>query len=157
MITATKLGVEVIKTLHYEITDVFNNPLPPIVSVPATTPGWTELPPSQSVFHDNGIGLPERKFIHVDGREAIYDGDTGLIVDDPELRGTYNYINAAPISYWYDGPGWVIFVGRGAGHFAVDVIPYLILGNDRPGEGEHEHPPQNGNNNSPGSGEIDGP
>ncbi len=72
---------------------VFQQPNSPVVSTPSTTPGWTELPPSQSVFHDNGTGLPERKFIHVDGREAVYDGDTGQVITDPEVAGTYNYVN----------------------------------------------------------------
>ena len=127
------IGTKVIAMVHYEIRDFFNNPIPPVVSTPSTTPGWTELPPSQSVFHDNGTGLPERKFVHVDGREAVYDGDTGQVVTDPAVAGTYNYVNpgVAP-DHWYDVGGWTVFVVRGTGHVVVDVLPYLVGGNRRP-------------------------
>lgn len=75
--------------------------------------GWTLLPASMSVYHDNGKGAAEQvragcaaadppssdrtvvvlqKFIHSDGREAVVDGDTGKIYLDPRYMPTYNYV-----------------------------------------------------------------
>ena len=65
-------------------------------------------------FHDfsgdnNKVCLP-------DGREGIYDS-IGAYVDDPRDIGTYNYY--VPKDIW-----------SSVGHAVVDVLPYLIFGNN---------------------------
>lgn len=90
------------------------------------------LPPDMSRYHDNGKGKPEMKFIFPDGREAVYDGDTCELITDPILGGTYNYINPAEPSW--NPEKWPSIIGRGAGHFIIDILPYYIGGNIR-GEG----------------------
>ncbi len=92
--------------------------------------GWTLLPESQSIYHDNGIGKPELKFITQDGKEAVFDGDTYEPMIDPKYMGTYNY---CPM-YQYPEEGgnlWDVFkvAGTRIGHFFVDMIPYYFTGN----------------------------
>ena len=82
------------------------------------------------MFHDNGIGNPEQKFIHDKGREAIYDGDTGGLVTDPDLRGTFNYVPPEPFSF--NPLLWDDYIINNGGHILYDVLPYILLGNDRP-------------------------
>ncbi|MBI5138070.1 MAG: hypothetical protein HZA24_12145 [Nitrospirae bacterium] len=37
-------------------------------------------------------GFQALAFIFPDGREAVYDGDTGRLITDPRYAGTYNYV-----------------------------------------------------------------
>ncbi|WP_240549183.1 RHS repeat-associated core domain-containing protein [Billgrantia antri] len=106
--------------------------LPDYSEVNAHNSEWQLLSPAQSIFHDNGIGLPEQKFIHPDGREVVFDGDTLEIITDPRYVGTYNYVNPAPIpNEWYDVKGWGAWAGKGLGHGVLDVLPYALGGNVR--------------------------
>ena len=83
-------------------------------------------------FHDNKKGNPEVKYVHPDGREVVYDGDTCEPVTNPKLKGTYNYVNPAP---WSWNPlKWNMIITRGVLHGVIDVAPYKIGGNVR-GEG----------------------
>ncbi len=92
--------------------------------------GWTELPKAMNKYHDNGDIYPERKFVHEDGREAVYDGLTGELITDPQLKGTYNYVNPPTIKdVFHIGP--VVSVLKAVGHFALDMVPYYIGGNNR--------------------------
>ena len=109
---------------HKEGRDAKNNPLPSSVEKIKDEDGWTEAEPWQNAFHDNGNGKPERKFINDDGREAVYDGDTGKLITNPDLKGTYNYVNPAG-----KNAGFGETVLKGAGHIVADVIPFLIWGN----------------------------
>lgn len=94
-------------------------------------PKWTLLPQAMSVFHDNGKGKPELKFVSTDGREAVFDGDTHELLMDPRFMPTYNYVNPMKASE-VDGVGSAArFVGKNIGHFAADVVPYWIGGNVR--------------------------
>ncbi len=87
-------------------------------------PKWIEVDPDQSVYHqDPNVPGEEVKFIHVDGREAIYYPN-GALVTDPTYAGTFNFVNARPKGE--DLPGWVSWAWFGIGHVAVDVIPYKI-------------------------------
>lgn len=108
---------------HHKGRDSWNSPLSQ--SPPKGDDDWCELPESQNAFHDNGFGKPEKKFIHRDGREAVYDGDTGKLITDPDLKGTYNYVN--PPKNW--PPQTVEDVVRTLGHGAVDVVPFMLWGN----------------------------
>lgn len=94
--------------------------------------GWQQLSASQAIYHDNGEGLPELKFIHPSGREIVFDGDSFLPITEPRYAGTYNYVNPAPApENWYNVGGWLSFVGRGIAHVATDVVPYWLGGNVR--------------------------
>ena len=67
-----------------------------------------------------------------DGREVVFDGDTHEIVTDPRWMGTYNYVTPAPLPNGFgDVKGALNWAGQGAGHFFLDVAPYLIGGNVR--------------------------
>lgn len=53
---------------------------------------WVEILGGKTSFHQNNIGLDERKFVHPDGREVVYDGDSHQILTD-KFGGTYNFTN----------------------------------------------------------------
>ena len=118
---------------HFEGRDALNQPLPSSEEG-ARQGGFWQTPQWQAQEHQNEIGNPEKKYVHPSGREVVFDGDTGKVVDDPAKRGTYNYINMwdsrremTPL----DLPEWVL---RFLSHGAVDYLPYKIGGNVR-GEG----------------------
>ena len=94
------------------------------------------------IFHDNKVGSPELKYIHPDGREAVFSTDqTGTYqpYTDPRYMATYNYINPAPKGdSWYDVGGWLNWGVKGVGHGAVDVVPYWFGGNVRGDDEEEE-------------------
>ena len=64
------------RILHYDLRLVRNNRHGEVTLDEVQKPGsgWTRLPASMSRFHDNGRGKPELKFVHTDGREAVFDG-----------------------------------------------------------------------------------
>lgn len=75
---------------------------------------WTPMKLSESVFHSQGEGMLNRKYVSPDGRyEAVYDDD-GCFDDDPLNEGSYNF--ASP----RDEP---------IKHVFLDVLPYYLLGN----------------------------
>lgn len=117
---------------HFEGRDARNGNLPTYEQATGQGSEWTLLSPEQSIFHDNGVGKPELKFIHPDGREAVFNGDTLSLVTDPKYVGTYNYVNPAPVpDRWYDVGGWGAYAGKGLGHLVLDVVPYAAGGNVR--------------------------
>ena len=77
---------------HFGSRDELNGPHPSFEEVSARNSEWIKLPKSMSVFHDNGIEEPELKFVHSDGREAVFDGDTLKPILDPKYKGTFNYV-----------------------------------------------------------------
>ena len=102
-----------------------------------TAPGgrWRELSKAESIYHDNGQGKAERKFIRnakgsflgLGGHEAIWDPDAAALVTDGPCRATYNYVNPG---VWSHPAG----IARNLGHLVFDVIPYWFGGNDRGAE-----------------------
>ncbi|MFE7060775.1 hypothetical protein ACFVAD_01320 [Sutcliffiella sp. NPDC057660] len=119
--------------LHYDHRDAMNSPHPSYKEVLKERSEWTQLPEDMSVYHDNGVGKPELKFIHPDGREAVFDGDTFEPVTDAKYKGTYNYINTSlpPGEFPKDLDGvmeWIEFSKNGLGHVVTDVIPYHLVG-----------------------------
>ncbi|WP_444946838.1 RHS repeat-associated core domain-containing protein [Microbulbifer sp. VTAC004] len=117
---------------HFEGRDTRNGNLPSYGQATGQGSEWTLLSPEQSIFHDNSVGKPELKFIHPDGREAVFNGDTLNLVTDPKYVGTYNYVNPAPVpDKWYDVGGWSVYAGKGLGHLVLDVAPYAAGGNVR--------------------------
>ncbi len=85
----------------------------------------------KGAFHQNGETRDEKWVNDLDGREVVYDGDTGQILTD-KYHGTYNYINVAPnLKKWYDAGEWLKVGGTMVGHGVMDVAPCYILGIDR--------------------------
>ncbi|WP_283241550.1 RHS repeat-associated core domain-containing protein, partial [Halomonas sp. ATBC28] len=111
---------------HFEGRHCRNTDLPSFKSANSRNSDWILLPESQSIFHDNGIGKPELKFIHPDGREAVFDGDTHELITDPRYMGTYNYVNPSKTpEEWTDFRGWGDWAIKGVGHGVLDVLPYI--------------------------------
>lgn len=82
-----------------------------------------------SIYHDNGVGQPELKYIHPDGREAVFDGDSLEAVEDPEYKATYNYVTPSEMPQnIFDLAGGGKFVVDGVGHFGADMLPYYLTG-----------------------------
>jgi RHS repeat-associated protein len=122
---------------HYEGRDAHNSNLPSSPEA-ADLAGGTLLSPEMSKYHDDPCTPgPEKKFIFPGGEEAVYNDETGQLVTDPRYKGTYNYVNPAPPSR--NPLKWPGIVGRGAGHFFADMLPYYIWGNERPSEDESDH------------------
>ena len=91
---------------------------------------WRLLPPEESKFHDDGVGANELKFIHLDGREAVFDGDTLEPETDARYMATYNYYvlyelpqSGATLDD-YVKYGWSYVM-----HGVADVLPYWLTGN----------------------------
>lgn len=130
------LGLSWYDNWHFEGRDALNNNIP-ATAEQAEPAGGTLLPPEMSKYHDNGIGETEQKFIFPDGREAVYDGDTGQLVTDPRFKGTYNYVNPAELSW--NPLKWPEIYWRGLGHFYTDMLPYYMWGNNRPPDYDKLH------------------
>lgn len=117
---------------HFGGRGHLNTNLPSYDTATGRGSDWQKLSAAQSIFHDNGVGDPELKFIHPDGREVVFDGDTRQIINNDQYLGTYNYVNPAPPPAGiFDVVGAAAYVGRGAGHLLLDVAPYAIGGNVR--------------------------
>ena len=111
---------------HYEGRVARNLNLPSAVSE-ADALGGRRAPSEQAVLHNDQVGREEVKIIFDDGREAVYNGDTGELVTNPEYAGTYNYVNPQLGAPWYHP--------KNVAHGVVDVVPYCIGGNNRAGAG----------------------
>ncbi|WP_042457239.1 hypothetical protein [Neobacillus dielmonensis] len=118
---------------QYERRDQMNGPLPTYDEVKDPKSGWVLLPVEMSIYHDDGKGKPELKYINPDGREAVFNGDTLKPVTDARYKGTYNYINPSlkpegfPTSL-QDLEEWGEFASTGLGHVVTDVVPYYLVG-----------------------------
>lgn len=122
------------------ITESFDN----IMDSSENGGDWTLLPDSMSVYHQNGKGDSELKFICNDGREAVFSKDDSpdgsyQLVTDPKYKGTYNYCNPSspptlPTGITdFKGMGKcfsesIEFVGKAIGHFFADMLPYYATG-----------------------------
>ena len=111
---------------HFEERIEKNGVHPSYEEVMARKDVWRLLPASQSVFHDNGIGKPELKFITSDGREAVFDGDTLEPVTDPRYMATYNYVPLYEIPSDPNVGDYAIYGCTWIGHGVADVVPYYI-------------------------------
>ena len=115
---------------HFEDREKKNGTHPTYSEVNDRNSGWNLLPESQSIYHDNGVGKSELKYITDDGREAVFDGDTLEPVTDPRYIATYNY---CPL-YQMPSTGagvldYVKLAGSGVGHLFADMVPYYLTGN----------------------------
>ncbi|MEH7179688.1 hypothetical protein [Neobacillus vireti] len=124
---------ERLEYFHYEQRKEMNGPPPIYEEVKDPASGWIRLPVEMSIYHDNNQGEPELKFIHPDGREAVFNGDDHSLVTDPRYIGTYNYINPSlqPEGFPTNKEElleWIEFGKTGIGHVATDVVPYYMVG-----------------------------
>ena len=100
---------------------------------------WQEMKGDQAAFHQNG-GAKDLKFIHPDGRELVYDGDTNELMTDDRYMGTYNYVNATIPADTTPGPIEAYLNTRTEGsrlHKAYDVDTWIELGNTRADRDAH--------------------
>jgi len=125
--------------MHYELRDALNAGSE---GQPATFEDfnaiedrneWKLSPTDQAAFHQNG-GTADLKFVHPDGRELVYDGDTNELVTDDRYMGTYNYVNATTPAD--KTPGIVESYSNTQTedsklHTAYDVDTWVELGNTR--------------------------
>ncbi len=112
---------------HFEGREEKNGKTPTYSDVTGPNSEWTLLPESQSIYHDDGVGKAELKYVTDDGREAVFDGDTFEPVTDPKYIGTYNY---CPVYQLPDKDAraldYLKVVGSGIGHFFADMLPYYL-------------------------------
>jgi hypothetical protein len=101
-------------------------------------PAWRLMGAKESIYHNNNIGLPERKYVRDDpsskfgGLEAVIDGDTNQPMQAGPYQATYNYCNPAKGGITdFSGEG----IARNLGHMALDVVPYWFGGTVRGEEG----------------------
>ena len=99
---------EAAKEAHYGRNE-FNHV--PDTEADAENDGFKKLRDTQAVFH--GAEEGNSKYVHDDGREAVYDSK-GNLVTNPNTEGTYNFNHPTkePIM-----------------HIINDVIPYYVHGN----------------------------
>jgi len=116
---------------HFEERDERNQPLPKSEDE-AKESGFILYPGGMDDYHQNHIGKREKKYAHPDGREVVYDGDSGKVVSDPELQGTFNYVHQElPGKGPTDIVGWAKWAGSGLGHVVADWVPYWVAGSVR--------------------------
>jgi len=133
---------EAVKTkefMHYELRDALNSGKH---GLPATLKDfeesenyykWEEMKGDQAAFHQNG-GTKDLKFVHPDGRELVYEGDTKELMTSDAHMGTYNYANATIPKDLTPSPLESFQNTRTEGsklHKAYDVDPWIELGNTR--------------------------
>jgi hypothetical protein len=103
--------------------------LPTYSEAAAAGSPWRQLSPAQSIYHDNGRGKKELKFVNPDGREVVFDGDTHERITDPNIVGTYNYVTVLPGTEYSGILGNIEYGLDIVGHGIVDVVPYWLAGN----------------------------
>ncbi len=120
---------------HFEGREGRNVDLPSYEEIDGKL-GWRPIRYEQAKYHQNGYGKPELKYINIDGREVVYDGDTHEIIKDPRYQGTYNYCNVAkePERIYEIVLEWSDLASTYTNHVVFDLVPYYIGGNVR---GEH--------------------
>ena len=112
---------------HFEVRESRNTDLPTSLGAAISSPDWRELPSDKAIFHDDpNTPCPERKFIHEDGREAVYYPSSGNLVTDPRYRGSYNFVNPAAVN-----AGLFEKIITNTQHVWFDVVPWLFGGNVR--------------------------
>jgi len=125
--------------MHYELRDALNSGTE---GSPATFEDfkesedyykWQQMLGDQAAFHQNG-GAEDLKFIHEDGRELVFDGDTRELMTEDRYMGTYNYVNATIPNDTTPGPLEAYLNTRTEGsllHRKYDVDTWIELGNTR--------------------------
>jgi hypothetical protein len=117
---------------QYEKRDRRNSNLPTYDQIYFES-GWRVCKEWEAKYHQTNTGALDIKCVNVSGKEVVYDGDEPHdVIDDPRYKGTYNYVNMAPLpKSWKDIKGVVWFGITFIGHGIVDVLPYRLGGNTR--------------------------
>ena len=121
---------ERLSSWHFEGRDGRNINLPTDLAAAEAADGWVKVDAGQAVLHqDPNTPGEDYKFVHPDGREAVYNSQTGEMVTSDAYRGTYNFVHMPPKpEEWSDVGGWVEWGARGIGHTVTDVIPWWFGG-----------------------------
>jgi RHS repeat-associated protein len=110
---------------HHDRNRIGGNICPPNMPDPYT--GRPECPDElQSTgWHQEPTRSPTHgyqwSFRHESGSQCIYDGN-GNLVTDPEIGGSYDYVN--PFN-----PDGSLNPGGAVGHFFADMLPWIFWGN----------------------------
>ena len=108
----------IIQTVHYDVRKALNANIPESEGA-AKIAEWIGPPdsPSASCHQYTATDGKNVKYVSPDGhREAIYNSKGYLVLDSRDI-GTYNFSPSG-------NPGGTI------GHALLDVIPWIIFGND---------------------------
>ncbi len=124
-----------VTALHFEGRDAINDPFNDYTyaDVLGETNKWTKLDNWQVGTHNNNVGKIELKYVHnKTGAELVFDGDSpDKQLTQIGIKGTPNYVNPMPSSQVKGIGSALEFVGRSAGHFFADVVPFWIGGDVR--------------------------
>lgn len=116
------------------VRGALNGNLPKYEEAVAYGSPWKLLPPNESVLHDNGNGLPERKYVHTDGREVVFDGDTHQILRGGLYGGTFNFSNNSESTLRHAvfdmAPSWQLREICSAGYGGFSKCAGSVIGND---------------------------
>ncbi len=86
---------------------------------------WYLQNAARSKFHqDKKLPGIELKLVNIDGREAVYNSKTCLLITQDDIMGTYNYFNGSGVPSWIDRPN----KGNDLLHGMYDVLPYILWG-----------------------------
>ena len=119
--------------VHFELRESENTGLPALLWDAVHDDDWREIGAAQSVLHNdpNTPGV-ERKFVHEDGREAVYYPNSGRLVTDPRYRGTYNFHNSGTLfTGEFTLHPWGGMLLDDVLHGLFDVIPWYRNGTVR--------------------------
>ncbi len=121
-------------SFHFEGRDAINDPYKNYnYNDVESNREWTKLDNWQVGTHNNKVGKIELKYVHnKTGAELVFDGDSpDKQLTQIGIKGTPNYVNPMPSSQ-VNGIGSALkFVGKSAGHFFADVVPFWIGGDVR--------------------------
>lgn len=116
--------------LRYKLNNEYDKYLP-LNPQEADLQGFVELQIGNKL-HDH---TKNHKYVHVDGREAIYNRYTGkslvLLKDDytKQFGPTFNYVGALEPQHLFDGHGLEGFnFSKSVGHFYFDMITFFWWG-----------------------------
>ena len=116
VIVPAKYGIQ---SLHYDLRKAKNTDLPQ-TRQEAEEREWIsseEGGPSASCHQYTAKDRPNVKYVSPDGhREVIFDSSEKIVLDPRDI-GTYNFC-----------PSGTLF--KDIGHFVVDILPWVIYGND---------------------------
>ena len=93
--------------------------------------GWKQMPDWMNEQHQNNKGKREIKFVHPDGQELIFDGDSKKLITKPEIRRTYNYYTPKTLDSIKGVKDIQDLAASWRGHILADMIPDIILGTNR--------------------------
>ena len=111
---------------HFEDRIEANGEHPTHEEVNETNSDWRLLPKSESLYHIDDVGKDELKYVHPDGREAVFNGDTLEPMTDPRYMGTYNYVTIQELPENAEYRDYIAVAGSYVGHFFADVLPYYL-------------------------------